>query len=259
MDTMLSIKKEIKYGVRGSRFLILAAGLFFFALFDPVMIKVVLPVLLQSQFPGLSDEALSGMFTVSQTACVQTYMGDVFEIGTIIVVFTLCGVIAQEIRDGTLLLPVCSGKSFLSITLSKLVVFGVALTLITTAALIADYAYAGVLMGFEMSILPVLRGGLLQSMYMVFLLSCLMAFGSVVKKPVAAGILTLIAAYGSHFVGNALGIEKYMPTGLLGGAASLSADMDPALAIALIITAAVTALLYAITVLRLKSMELGRR
>ncbi len=259
MDTMLNIKKEIKYGVRGNRFLILAAGLFFFALLDPVMIKAVLPAVLQSQFPGLSGEALSGMFTISQTACVQTYMGDVFEIGTIIVVFTLCGVIAQEIRDGTLVLPVCSGKSFVSLALSKLVVYGLVLTLITTAALIADYAYAGVLMGFDIAALPVLRGGLLQSLYMVFLLSCLMAFGSIVKKPVAAGILTLAAIYGSHFIGGALSIEQYMPTGLLGAAASFSTETDAALPIGLLITAAVTALLYLITVLRLKSMELGQR
>lgn len=260
MDTMQNIRKEIKYGLRTSRFLILAAGLFFFALLDPVMTKVVLPAVMQSQFPGLSPETLKGMFTVSQTACVQSYMGDVFEIGTIIVVFTLCGAVAQELKENTLILPVCSGKSFGSVAFAKLFVFGLALTLITTAAFIADYAYAGALMGFDMpSALPVLRSGLLQSAYMVFLLSCLMAFGALIKKPIPAGILTLAVAYGSHFIGGALNAEQFMPTGLMGAASSLSAGTDEALPIALLVTAAVTALLYVLAVLRLKSMELGQR
>jgi ABC-type transport system involved in multi-copper enzyme maturation permease subunit len=243
MDTMQSIKKEIKYGIRSSRFLILAAGLFFFALLDPVMTKIVLPAIMQSQFPDIPAEMLAGMFSVSQAACVQTYMGDVFEIGTIIMVFTLCGVIAQELKEGTLIIPVCTGRRLGSIAFAKLIVFGVALTVIVTAALAADYVYAGVLMGFDIpSVLPVLKGGLLQSMYMVFLLSCLMLFGALIKKPIAAGILTLIVAYGSHFLGGALGIEQYMPTGLMSSASPLSAAADAALPVALAVTAAAVAL-----------------
>jgi hypothetical protein len=260
MDTMLNIRKEIKYGFRSSRFLILAAGLFFFALLDPVMTKVVLPAVMRSQFPGMSAEALNGMFAVSQSVCVQSYMGDVFEIGTVIVTFTLCGLTAQELKENTLVLPVCSGRSFTSIVLAKFAVFGLALTLITTAALTADYAYAGALMGFDIpSVLPVIRGGLLQSAYMIFLVSCLTAFGALIKKPVAAGILTLVTVYGSHFAGGALNAEQYMPTGLLDAAASLSSGTDAALPAALLITAAATALLLVITVLRLKSLELGQR
>lgn len=260
MDMMQNIKKEIKYGIRGSRFLILAAGLFFFALLDPVMTKVVLPMVMQSQFPGVTDEAIKGMFTISQTACVQSYMGDVFEIGTIIAAFTLCGIVAQELKESTLVLPVCSGKSFAGVALAKLIVFGLALTLITTAALVADYVYAGALMGFDLSsITPVLRSGLLQSVYMIFLVSCLMMFGALIKKPIAAGILTLIVAYGSHFISGALQVEQYTPTGLLNAAASLSPETDAALPAALLVTAAVVALFFLFTVLRLKSIELGQR
>jgi ABC-type transport system involved in multi-copper enzyme maturation permease subunit len=259
MDTMQSIKKEIKYGLRSSRFLILAAGLFFFALLDPVMTKVLLPAILQGQFPDMPAETLKSMFTISQTACVQTYMGDVFEIGTIIIVFTLCGVVAHELKENTLVIPVCSGKSFGSIAFAKLLVFGSALILIVTAALIADYAYAGALMGFEINVIQVIKGGLLQGMYMVFILSCLMLFGSLIKKPIAAGILTLIVAYGSHFIGGALKIEQYMPTGLMSAASSFAAEADAALPAALIVTAAATALMYLLSVIRIKSIELGQR
>jgi hypothetical protein len=253
---MQNIVKELKFGLRGSKFVILAAGFFFFALLNPVMIKFVLPAILQSQFPGMSADALSGMFEASQTASVQSYMGDVFEIGTIIVVFTLCGVIAQELKEKTLVLPVCSGKSFGGIVSAKLAVFGPALVIILLAALIADWAYSGVLMGFEVPLMPVVWGGLLQGMYMVFILSCLMMFGSLLARPIASGVLTLIAAYGSHYIGGAFGIGEYMPSGLLGAAASLSNETAEVLP-ALLITAGASALLCVLSLSRLKRIELG--
>lgn len=253
---MQNIVKELRFGMRGSKFIILTAGFFFFALLNPVMIKFVLPALLQSQFPGMSADALAGMFEASQTASVQSYMGDVFEIGTVIVVFTLCGVIAQELKEKTLVLPVCSGKSFGGIAGAKLAVFGPALMIILFGALLADWAYSGVLMGFEVPLMPVVWAGLLQGVYMVFILSCLMMFGSLLARPIASGVLTLILVYGSHYIGSALGIGEYLPSGMLGTAASLSnaaAEVLPAL----LITAAVSVLFFMISLLRLKRIELG--
>lgn len=255
MDILRSIKKELRFGLRGGKFIILAAGFFFFALLDPVMMKVVLPSLLQSQFPGVSPETFAGMFETSQTACVQSYMGDVFEIGTIITVFTLCGIIAQELKEKTLILPVCTGKSFGGIIASKIIVFGTALVIIMTAALMADYAYAGALMGFELPLAPIVLVGLKQGAYMIFILSCLMVTGSFLARPVASGIVTLAVVFGAHFVGGAAGIGEYIPTALL----SVSSLAEPETGIAaLLITAAVTALFFIAALKRLKSIELGQ-
>jgi ABC-2 type transport system permease protein len=258
MNMRINIAKEMRFGARNSKFLILAAGFFFFALLDPVMIKIILPLIIKSQFPDMSGDALSGMFKISQTAAVQNYMNDIFEMGTLIVAFTLCGVIAQEIREKTLIFPVCSGHSFGGIIAGKFIVFGAALILLTTAALATDYVYAGMLMGFDsISWITIFRGGLLQGLYMVFVLSCLMAFGALLGRPIATGILTLIVAYGSFALGDLLNISRYMPGGLIKEAALLSNLPSPTLPVTVLITAVVIAALYGLTLVRLRNMELN--
>ena len=97
--------KELRYALRSGRFLILAVGFAFFSMLTPVMMKLVLPGVMKSQMPGMTDEAMTQMFKMTQLGCIQSYMGDVFEIGTMLVAFTLCGLMAQEIKDNTLVLP----------------------------------------------------------------------------------------------------------------------------------------------------------
>ena len=253
------MSKEIRYGLRNGRFLILIAGFMFFAMLTPVMMKLVVPCVMQSQMPGLTPEMLSQMFQMSQIQCIQSYMGDVFEIGSVIVAFTLCGLIAQEIKDNTLVLPLCSGKRIIKIAGAKLAVFGAALVLILTTALAVDYAYAGLLFSFDVAFLPILRGGLLQGVYMVFLVSSVLMWGAVTKKPIAAGIITLGAAYGASYLGSLLSISSYLPSGLLDAAMHLSAAPDPSMIRTLLITVALIMAFMGITLLRLRHMEWNQR
>lgn len=256
---MRELAKEMRYGLRNSRFLILAAGFLFFAMLTPVMMKLVVPSVMQSQMPGLTPEVIRQMFQMTQAQCIQSYMGDMFEIGSVIVAFTLCGLIAQEIRDNTLVLPLCSGKRFLKIAGAKLLVFGAALVTIMTAALAMDYAYAGLLFSFDVGFLPILRGGLLQGIYMVFLVANLLMWGAVIKKPIAAGFATLAVAYGTSYLGSLLGISAYLPFGLLDAAMHLSDAPGPAIARPLLVTAALILAFMGITLLRLRHMEWNQR
>lgn len=250
---MQDIRKEIKYGLRSGKLLILLASFLCFALLTPVMLKVVLPEILQSQ--GASPQDLSGIMGMTQTGCIQIYMNDVFEIGTIIVAFTLCGLLAQEIRDNTLVLPLCSGKRFVYILSGKLLVFGLALTVIPMLALIVDYLYAGMLFTFEVEILPILLAGILQGMYMVFLLACIMIWGAVFKKPIPAGFLTLATAFGLHFVGSLLGIHAWLPSGLLIQAQHLTEAPESSVILTLGITIILIIVMFALTLMRLKKIE----
>jgi hypothetical protein len=251
--------KELRYGLRNGRFLILAAGFMFFAMLTPVMMKLVVPSVMQSQMPGLTPEMLSQMFQMSQLQCIQSYMGDVFEIGSVIVAFTLCGLLAQEIRDNTLVLPLCSGKRFIKIAGAKLAVFGSALVVILTAALAVDYAYAGLLFSFDIAFLPIVRGGLLQGVYMVFLVASLIMWGAIIRKPIAAGFVTLGIAYGTSYLGSLLKISSYLPSGLLDSAMSLSAAPDPNMMRTLLTTIALIIAFMGITLIRLRHMEWNQR
>lgn len=254
---MQYIGKELKFGFRSGKLLILAASFLFFALLTPVMLKIVLPQILQSQ--GVPSEDLSGIMDMTQMACIQIYMNDVFEIGTIIIAFTLCGLLSQEIRDNTLVLPLCSGRRFVCIVGGKLSVFGIALIMIPVIALIVNYLYAGLLYSYEAELLPILRAGILQGIYMVFLLSCIMMWGAILKKPVPAGFLTLASAFGLHFAGGLLGIHQWLPSGLLVQAQRLTEAPESSLFLTMIITIVLIITMFAFTVMRLKSIEWNER
>jgi len=254
---MREFGKEIKFGFRSGKLLILLASFLFFALLTPLMLKVILPEVLKSQ--GVSPADLAGMTALTQSACIQIYMNDVFEIGTLIVAFTLCGLLAQEIRDNTLVLPLCSGRRFAHILSAKFLVFGAALVLIPVLALIADYLYAGMLFSFEVDLLPILRAGVLQGGYMLFLLACVILWGVLLKKPVAAGFLTLATAFGLHFVGGLLGFQAWIPSGLLLQAQRLTEPPEPSLAGTLLVTLTLMLVMIVFTLWRMKRMEWNER
>lgn len=253
------IVKEIRYGVRNSRFLILMAAFAFFAVLTPVMMKVILPMMLKSQFPGMTEQTLVEMVDMTQLGCIRSYMGDVFEIGSIIVAFTLCGLIAQEIKDNTLVLPLCAGKQFDSLVGAKMIVFGTLLVLVPVLSLLINYAYAGLLFSFEIGIVPVIRGGLLQGAYLVFLLACLVMWGAILKKPIATGFASLATVYGLHFAGSAFSMNAFLPSGLLEQAQQLAVVPAASLPQTLVMTTGIILLFLAVTLFRLTHMEWNER
>jgi ABC-type transport system involved in multi-copper enzyme maturation permease subunit len=253
------IRKEFTYAIRSGRFTLLVAGFLFFALLAPLMLKVVLPYVLASQVPGGVSTDMAHMMNMTQVEVVQSYMGDVFEIGTLIVSFTLCGLMASEIRDNTLVFSLCAGKRFGWLLGAKLMVFGTVLTIVTLISLIADYLYAGMLYGFALGMVPILYGGVLQAVYFWFLLACLLFWGTMMQKPIAAGFMTLATGYGIHFIGGLLDIQTWTPSGLLLAANRLEPILDLPLIRSLGITLAVCVFLVGAAHFRLKRMEWNTR
>lgn len=259
MDMISVIHKEFSYAIRSGRVLLLLAGFLFFALLTPLMLKVVLPYVLANQVPGGVSSDMAHMMNMTQVEVVQSYMGDVFEIGTLLVAFTLCGLMASEIRESTMVFPLCAGKRFGWLLGAKLVVFGMLLTVVTLIALVSDYLYAGMLYGFALDVVPILFGGALQTVYFWFLLACLLFWGTMMQKPIAAGFMTLATGYGIHFMGGLLGIQTWTPSGLLVAANSLKPMLDVPLVRSLGITFVVCVLLIGGALWRLKWMEWNTR
>jgi ABC-type transport system involved in multi-copper enzyme maturation permease subunit len=249
------IIKELRYALRSGRVLILLASFLFFALLTPVMLKVVLPLVLSNQLSGEGTQAISGLTDMTQLDCIRNYMNDVLQIGTIIIAFTLCGLTASEIRGNTWVLPLCAGKRFGRMIAAKLIVFGMLMVVILTLALLADYAYSGLLFGFEIGVLSILYSGLLQGIYVLFLLSCLMMWGVLLKKPITAGLLTLVTAFGIHFISSLLRFAEWTPSGLLAHANKLAPSLGADLLVPLGMTILLIAVMTAIILMRLKRME----
>ncbi len=253
------IQKEWRYGLRNGRFLILLAGFLFFAMLTPVMMKYVVPGVMQAQMPGIAEDTLAQMFHMDQLGCIQSYMGDVLEIGALMAALTLCGLIAQEIKDHTLVLPLCGGKKLVHILSAKFLVFAAALIVILTGALSVDYLYAGLLYRFDIGYASIVSSGLMQGLFMVFLLANLLFFGAVIKKPVAAGLVTLGILYAMSALGGLLKIGSWLPTGLMDAALKLQAVPSPEALKTACITVGLILLLLGAALLQLKRMEWNQR
>ncbi len=254
---MQNIRKEIRFGFRNYRFLIIFIGFMFFALMDPVMTKFILPEIMKSQM-GLTPEMMAQMVDTTQAGVMRMYMGDVFELITIVLAFSLCGLMSQEIKENTLVLPICSGKRFGGIVGAKTLVFAAVLILAPVLSVLVNYVYTGVLFAFDVSISTAIDSGLLIGLYMVFLLAMIVMWGAILKKPLAAGFMTLVCAYGLHFIGGALGIQTYLPSALFEQAQLLSVPSDTLL-YTLIVTLFAILMFMVITLLRLKKLEWNER
>lgn len=249
------IIKELRFALRSGRIIIILASFLFFSLLTPVMLKVILPMVLSSQFAGEASQSINNLTNMTQLDCIRNYMNDIVQIGTIIVAFTLCGLTAAEIRDNTWVLPLCAGKSFGRLIAAKLIVFGVLLVVASTLAMVIDYAYSGILFGFEIGIQPILYVGLMQGVYMLFLISCLAMWGVFLKKPIPAGFMALITVFGIHFISSLFSFAEWTPSGLLIIANRLTTFVASDLFIPLGITMLIISIVIAITLMRLKRME----
>lgn len=253
-----AIKRELLEGLRTYKFLIIAAVFMFFALLNPVMNKLVLPEILKSQFAEISGDMLNQMLITSQTDNVIGYLSDVFEVGSIVVVLILASLVSGELRTRSFILPISSGKSFHNLVISKLTVYGIFTILVAVAATLFDYLYAGILFGFDISgVLPVIRAGLLQGLFFVFAISMVITVGSFVKKPIVAGMLTLMLTYGTQILSGLFKIEKFTPAGLLKEAGMLAEKANPGIYVTLAITVALVAAFISIAIIRLNSTELA--
>ena len=259
MNSKAIVSAEIRSGLRNYRFLIVLASFLFLAIMTPIMTKLVLPGVFRSAYPDMNREVLDAMFDMTHAESVRAYLGDIFEMGTLIIAFVFAGTVAQEISEKTFILPVCTGKRYGEILTAKLIVNGFVLVLATTLAAAANYYYSGLMFGFGMSsFAPVLRAGLLQGLYMVFVLALLMMVGVLVKKNITTGLLVLIPAYGMSFIGNLLRINRFLPSGLLVEAQMLSLAPSSEMLQSIISTLALIVIAVSLAVIRLGKMELAR-
>lgn len=256
---MREIIKELKVGIRSGRFLILSASFIFYGLLTPILLTVIMPEVLAKQFRGEDLESLLGMLDASQTAVMTSFLGDISEIGTLLVAFVLCGLIAQEVKENTLVLPLSSGSRYHQIIGAKALVYGSFLLVVSMLALLADYLYAGMLTSFEVDWTTVAAAGLLVGYYMFFLVVCVMMWGSLINKPIAAGFLTLATTFGMQFLAGLLQKGSWVPSGLLADATNFSGTVSDTLPLTLAVTAGMIVLMLYVTHVRLGRMEWNGR
>lgn len=253
------IKREYLYGSRNSKFLILGFMFLFFAISTPIMIKVLLPAVLRSQFPGMGEAELAMMIDISQTGSMISYMKNVFEVGLIIFGFTLSGLMASELKEHTLVMPICSGTTYRQIILSKFVVNAVFIVLITFVSFGLTYLYSSVLFENEFTYAVVFKASLLESLLFLFILSLIITLGTLFHKPIATGLLSVGAVYLLSLIGGIFKINRFLPTGLHIEANYLNEVYSNELLIGMGITVVLIVILLFASVKKLEYSEWNQR
>lgn len=207
------IIKEWIEGVRSYRIAILAIGIGFFALADPILTKL-LPMLLSSQFEGMD---LSALMDISTRGAMATHFKNLSQISLMVIVFTLMGLMATEKGEKTLIIPRAHGANVSGILMAKFLIYGALLMVITLIDVGVCYLYSGLLFeSYPLVPLAVLKAAILQGLYFVYVLAVILLYSTLFKKAFVAGIFSLLTTFGAPLLGIlAPWLDPYLPNQLL--------------------------------------------
>jgi len=247
-------KKELTESIRTHKYLILFIGIIFWALLDPLMLKL-LPLILKSYLPS---ELAAQFSAFTRDTAFQTFLKDLFQIGTLFVVFTLMGIISNEVFYKKLVFPYSRGTKPEGIVLAKYIHYMVTISIFIVIAFLTNYFYINRLFsGGILSIVIVLKSSVLYLFYFAFLLSFLLYLSSLIKRGVIAGIITFVFAYIMSIFNQFDTIRAYFPNYLLFKAADLGNIFDSSLIPTFIISFCLIILLVLLTILRIKKIDVA--
>ncbi len=246
------VKKEIIEGMRAKKFLVLAIGVLFFALSDPIMLKL-LPEILKNQMQGAD---LSMLLELSQKAALESYTNNLFQLSTLIVVLSMMGIISKERSDKTLTIPVSMGCSIKGIVLAKLLVYGVFILLINVIGMLIAFCYSGIIFGFTYgSLFAATVSGAIYGVFFVFVLSVLILASSFFKKSFLPVTITLLFVYLMPLAGYFEMLKRYLPVNLLTEANYFADLLSKNMLVSFICTISLTVIFNVLSVFKLEKVE----
>jgi len=247
-------KKESIEAVRANKYLILFTGTVLWALVNPLMLKL-LPLIMENYVTSGVAE-LFAYFT--RDNAFTNFLNDLFEMGTLFIVFTLMGLISSEIYGKKLIFPYSRGASPAGMVLAKYIHYSVIINILILMAFATNYFYIIYLFTDGiLSIVIVLRSALLYMLYYCTLLSILIFFSSIYKRSILAGITTLVLGYSLSIFNQFETIRPYFPNYLLYKAADLINVFDSSLIKTIISSSCIIALLISLTIYRMKKIDIS--
>lgn len=242
-------KKEILESNRNFKYIIVGLGLIFFAILDPLMLKL-LPTILKSQIPV----DLQSLFKINRNYAINNYIKDIYQICTIIIIFTFSGTLNEEIWDHKLVFPFSRGASPISIVLSKFLHHNITILVsIFTGFLINYYYVISLFSEGDIDIKKILIAASLIGIYYIFSMSILFLFSSLFKKPVVSGVLTLLFIYAINALTFIKELKPFLPYKIIEGAYSFSFSGVYKSLILLIVVSIIS---LCITIYRLNTVEI---
>jgi len=247
-------KKEILEAIRTNKYLILFVGTIFWALLDPLLLKLM-PILLKNSLPVDMSPLL---LDFTRDSAFQNFMGDFFEIGTLFFAFTLMGLLANEITFKKLVLPYTSGAGSAGMVLAKYFHYGITLSVFILLSFLTNYFYVDQLFtGGILSIGIVIRSALLYTLYYCVLLAILLFLSSLFKRSLIAGIMIIVFGYTMSIFNQFPDIRLYLPNYLLFKAADIRNVFNNTLIPTVIIALGLIIIFIFFTIRRMKKIDIA--
>lgn len=241
-------KKEIIESIRQYRYIILIVGLIFFAISEPIMMKL-LPGILKSQVNG----DISSLFVITRKSVLQNYIKDLFQLGTIFIVFSMAGSLSDEIANQKFVFPYSKGCKPSGIVLSKVLHYSIAAALITFSGFCISFYYTNLLIkGESVSFNNVAVSAFLVILYFIFIINLAVFFSSMLKKGLAAGFITLGIVYFSSILNNIESLRDFIPYRLIYDASLYSGTIPVKTAVIIILYCTI---LYSLAIFRMNKIE----
>ncbi len=247
-------KKEILEAVRTNKYLILFTGTVFWALLNPLMLKL-LPLIMKNYLPA----ELSNVFsTFTRDSAFQSFQSDLFQTGTLFIVLSLMGLISNEVYGKKLVFPYSRGADPAGIVLAKYIHYLVTISFFIVIAFLSNYFYINNLfIGGILTITIVLKSSLLYIFYYWVLFSILLFFSSSFKRGLIAGITVLVLAYSMTIFNQFKTVRAYFPNYLLFKAADILNIFDNSLLPIVIISFFIIILFVFLTIRRMKKIDIA--
>jgi ABC-2 type transport system permease protein len=211
-------KKEILESLRQYKYVVLAVGIMFFSIADPIMMKL-LPSMLKAQLHG----DLSSLFITNRRIVMQSYVNHLFQLGAMFVVFTAANSLSDEISTKKFVFPYVKGSSPIGIVMAKLSHYSITITILTICGFTINHYYTNILFRNDtVAYKNVLISACLISIYYIFNIILATFFSSLLKKGIAAGFITIGIGYFSTLLNSFGRVGDYIPYKLVANASTFN-------------------------------------
>src|SRR5690554_745009 len=245
-------KKEVLEAVRNNRYLILGTGFVFWSILNPLMLKL-LPYFIKDQVP---KPLLEEFIMISKLEAIHNYLGDLFSIGLLFVVFTLMGILTDEIERGRLILPYSKGVNPAGMVLAKSLHYIPVIAVFITLAFVFNYNYVSVFFSGEgLSFSELIPTILMFIIYYTFTVSLIILMSSLFNKGIITAIAVLLLSYLQAPLQNISSLNIYLPNHLLVRAGQLGNVVDDSLWITVLFTLFLSIVFNLLTIYRMKRVE----
>ena len=207
---------------------------------------------------SLPGELLSQLTNINRDNAFQNLLKDLFQTSTLFFVFSLMGIISNEVSLKKFVLPYSRGVKPEGIVLAKYLHYLITVSFFILIAFLTNYLYiTGLFSGGILTIRIVLSSCFLYIIYFAFILALLMYLSSLFKKSIFPGIIVLAIVYCSNFFNQLSLIRNYLPNYLIMKAAALGNSYDSSLIPTFTVSVLLIAVFIYLTIMRMKKIDIA--